>query len=155
MNKDMSKKDITAREFLEFAGWEGDFEEGLSLLGQYVGKGAQYFIHCPDAFVRDEDGYPLAIQADEPANFQEYADSAASYEKKFARKLGFTDYSDLCEKSEIVHEEPGDVTWFVTELPDGRWAAWDTFPPIDSVTYFATRDEAVAYQQAGMVIAEE
>ncbi len=147
--------EMTAREFLEWAGWEGDFEEGLSLLGQYVGKGAQYFIHCPDAYVRDEDGCPLATQADEPANFQEYADSAADSDDKFARKLGFGCYSDLCEKSEVVHEEPGDITWYVTELPDGRWAAWDTFPPIDSVTYFATRDEAVAYQKAGMEIAEE
>ena len=146
--------EMTAREFLEWAGWEGDLEEGLSLLGQYVGKGAQYFVHCPDAYVRDEDGYPLATQADEPANFQEYADSAASYEELFARKLGFGSYSDLCEKSEVVYEEPGDITWYVTELPDGRWAAWDTFPPIDSVMYFATRDEAVEFQQSGMEIVE-
>jgi hypothetical protein len=76
-------------------------------------------------------------------------------EKEFAKGLGFTDYNDLCEKSEIVYEEPGDVTWFVTELPDGRWAAWDDAEiSLHRVAYFATRDEAVAFQQSGMGIAE-
>ncbi len=76
--------------------------------------------------------------------------------EKFAKELGYTDYSDLCEKSEVVYEEPGDITWYVTELPDGRWAAWDDAEiSLHRVTYHATRDEAVAYQKAGMEIAEE
>ena len=147
--------DMTAREFLEWAGWEGDFEEGLAILGQYVGKESQHFIHCPDAYVRDEDGYPLATQADEPANFQEYADSAADSDDKFARKLGFGSYSELCEKSEVVYEEPGDVTWFVTELPDGRWAAWDDVEiSPHRAMYFDSRNEAVEFQQSGIEIVE-
>jgi len=76
--------------------------------------------------------------------------------EKFAKGLGFGSYSELCEKSEVVYEEPGDVTWYVTELPDGRWAAWDDAEiSLHRVMYFATRDEAVAYQQAGIEIAEE
>jgi 4-hydroxyphenylpyruvate dioxygenase-like putative hemolysin len=75
--------------------------------------------------------------------------------EKFAKELGFTDYSDLCENSVVIFEE-GDVTWYVTELPNGRWAAWDDAEiSLRRVAYFATRDEAVAYQKAGMEIAEE
>ena len=76
-------------------------------------------------------------------------------EKEFAKELGFTDYSDLCEKSEVVYEEPGDITWFITELPDGRWAAWDDaeISP-HRVAYFDSRDEAVAFQQSGIEIVE-
>ena len=67
------KGDMTAREFLEWAGWEGDLEEGLSLLGVHLGKGAQCFVFFPYAYVRDKDGYPLATLMDEPANFRKYA----------------------------------------------------------------------------------
>ena len=76
-------------------------------------------------------------------------------ENTFARTLGFADYSTLCEASEIVYEEPGDITWYVTELPDGRWAAWDDaeISP-HRVAYFDSRTEAVAFQQSGIEIVE-
>lgn len=75
---------------------------------------------------------------------------------EFAKALGFTDYYELCEASEIVYEEPGDITWYVTELSDGRWAAWDDVEiSPHRVAYFDSRDEAVAFQQSGMEIAEE
>lgn len=76
---------------------------------------------------------------------------AKSMKKEFAEALGFSDYNDLCEKSEIVHEEPGDVTWYVTELPDGRWAAWDDAELAASrVSYHNSRETAIAYQQSGI-----
>ena len=63
---------MTAREFLKFAGWDGDLEKGLALLGQYVGKGSSHFVSFPDADVLSEDGIPLSELPDEPAGFQEY-----------------------------------------------------------------------------------
>lgn len=66
---------MTAREFLEWAGWEGDLKRGLALLGDYVGKGVQYFLSFPDANVYTEDGEPLDELPDEPANFQEYTEA--------------------------------------------------------------------------------
>lgn len=44
---------MTAREFLMWSGYEGDFEVGLYLLGQYLGRG-NFFVQYPDA----EDGNP-------------------------------------------------------------------------------------------------
>ena len=64
---------MTAREFLEFAGWEGNLEEGLAILGRYVGKGSDYYVSFPDTEVFSEDGIPLSELPDEPAAFQEYA----------------------------------------------------------------------------------
>jgi hypothetical protein len=74
--------------------------------------------------------------------------------EKFAKGLGFDSYSDLCENSVVIFEE-GDVTWYVTELPSGRWAAWDDAEiSLHRVMYFTSRTEAVSHQQAGMEIAE-
>jgi hypothetical protein len=89
------KGDMTAREFLEWAGWEGDLEEGLSLLGVHLGKGAQCFVFFPDAYVRDKDGYPLATLMEEPANFRKYAG-----EDKFSRPA---DETAVCKRSKIVY----------------------------------------------------
>jgi len=64
---------------------------------------------------------------------------------EFAEQLGFASYEQLVQASEVVVTE-GDVDWYVTPLADGRWAAWDDaeLAP-DRVTYFATREEAVAF----------
>lgn len=43
---------------------------------------------------------------------------------KFAKALGFEDYHALLGSSEVVVME-GDVYWYITKLPDGRWASWD------------------------------
>jgi hypothetical protein len=66
---------MTAREFLEYAGWKGELEKGLAILGRYVGKGSSYYISFPDTEVLTEDGEPLSELPDEPAGFQEYADA--------------------------------------------------------------------------------
>jgi len=65
---------MTALQFLEYAGWGEDLEKGLSLLGRYVGKGAQYYVSFPDAEVRTEDGNLLSELPDEPAGFWEYVE---------------------------------------------------------------------------------
>lgn len=67
---------MTAREFLDFAGWEGDLERGLAILGRYVGKGSYYYVSFPDAEVLTHDGEPLFELPDEPAGFQEYAEQS-------------------------------------------------------------------------------
>lgn len=71
-------------------------------------------------------------------------------EQWFANVLGFVDYQSLCEKSEVVFEEEGDVTWYVTELPNGKWAAWDDAEvSVDRVALHDTYDEAVEYHRVG------
>ena len=63
----------------------------------------------------------------------------------FAQALGFSDYEALMAASESIQQE-GDIDWFVTQLPDGRWAAWDDAElAVDRVAYFATREAAVQY----------
>ncbi|MDN5348538.1 MAG: hypothetical protein PWP65_2103 [Clostridia bacterium] len=66
---------MTAREFLDYAGWGGELEKGLAILGQYVGRGSDYYVSFPDTEVLTEDGEPLSELPDEPAGFQEYADA--------------------------------------------------------------------------------
>lgn len=50
---------MTAREFLMWSGYEGDFEVGLYLLGQYLGRG-NFFVQYPDAEVETEEGIPIS-----------------------------------------------------------------------------------------------
>jgi len=71
--------------------------------------------------------------------------------KEFAQQLGFESYETLCEESEIFFEEPGDITWFITQLPDGRWASWDDAEiSLDRVSFHDTREEAEAFQKEGL-----
>ena len=66
-------------------------------------------------------------------------------EMEFAEALGFDSYEKLMQASESVVRE-GDIDWFITLLPDGRWAAWDDAElSLDRVEYFATREEAQAF----------
>lgn len=65
--------------------------------------------------------------------------------KKFAQNLGFSSYEALVRASEPVIKE-GDVNWYVTQLPDGRWASWkDADLSIDMIMHFFTRGEAIAF----------
>ena len=65
--------------------------------------------------------------------------------KMFAEALGFDSYESLMQASELVVRE-GCIDWFITRLPDGRWAAWDDVElSLDRVKYFATREEAEAF----------
>lgn len=61
---------MTAREFLEWAGFEVN-EHTLSRLTDYVGSNID-FSQFPDAEVLIEDGTPLNECAEEPALFQEW-----------------------------------------------------------------------------------
>lgn len=64
---------------------------------------------------------------------------------EFAQALGFSSYEAFLRASESIIKE-GDVDWFVTQLPNGRWAAWDDAElSLDRVMYFNTRGEAVAF----------
>ena len=67
--------------------------------------------------------------------------------EEFAEALGFDSYEDLLEASEVVVRE-GDIYWYVTCLPGGRWAAWDDgeWLSLDRVEFFLTREAAVQYQ---------
>src|SRR5690606_14061429 len=64
---------------------------------------------------------------------------------EFAAAMGFADYEALIAASESVVQQ-GDVDWYVTALPEGRWAAWDDAElSLDRVAYFGTREEAAAF----------
>lgn len=62
----------TAREFLEWAGYEVT-EKTLYALTEYVGGDIDYS-QFPDAEVMTEDCIPLSECPDEPAAFQEWMD---------------------------------------------------------------------------------
>ena len=64
---------------------------------------------------------------------------------EFAQAMGFGSYDELARASETI-VTTGDVGWYVTALPDGRWAAWDESElSFDRVAYFETREAAVQY----------
>ena len=63
---------MTAREFLEWAGYEVN-EETLFRLTEYVAGDIDYS-QFPDAEVVAQDGTPLSECAEEPALFQEWMD---------------------------------------------------------------------------------
>lgn len=66
---------------------------------------------------------------------------------RFAQALGFESYEALMNASESV-VTTGDIDWFVTRLPDGRYAAWDDSElSLDRVTYFDAREEAIRYHR--------
>lgn len=74
---------------------------------------------------------------------------------EFAKMLGFASESVLVEDASEVVVVEGDITWYITRLPDGRWAAWDDAElSLDRVAYFATREEAVNFHRAGFDAAE-
>lgn len=74
-------------------------------------------------------------------------------EQEFAEALGFESYEALMEASESVVRE-GDIDWFITLLPDGRWAVWDDAElSLDRVEYFDTREEAIEFHQSLNVFA--
>jgi len=67
---------------------------------------------------------------------------------EFAQYLGFKDYYELSNASELVLIEEGDaVVCYVTKLPDGRWVTWNmTEMGVVRVEYFSTRKEALRVQ---------
>lgn len=74
---------------------------------------------------------------------------------EFAKMLGFASESVLVEDASEVVVVEGDITWYITRLPDGRYAAWDDAElSLDRVAYFATREEAVNFHRAGFDAAE-
>jgi len=67
---------------------------------------------------------------------------------EFAEALGFDSYEKLMQASESIVSE-GDIDWYITRLPDGRWAAWDDAElSLDRVEYFDTREEAAEFHQS-------
>ena len=76
---------MTAREFLEWAGYEAS-EANLYRLTEYV-AGNIDFRQFPDAEVTTEDGTPLNECADEPAQFQDWMDSYKEAVERFEQAL--------------------------------------------------------------------
>lgn len=75
-------------------------------------------------------------------------------EEAFAKVLGFDSWSQLMDASEHIVSE-GDIDWWISRLPDGRWAAWDDAElSVDRVEYFSTRKEAVDFQREGFEASE-
>lgn len=75
--------------------------------------------------------------------------------ENFAKELGFASEAVLLEDASEVVVEEGDIHWYITRLPDGRWAAWDDAEiSLNRVKYFDTRQEAVAFHRTGFEAAE-
>lgn len=60
----------------------------------------------------------------------------------FARTLGFRDYDSLIIASRKISQK-GNISQYITELPDGRWAVWnDNELAYDRVAIFDHRVNA-------------
>lgn len=87
----------------------------------------------------------LAIQALETA--ERLLNDADAYELALANGCGHESYSELVAASKTVGDED-DVPWYLTELPDGRWLAWNKkslhhardFESQESAEQFAKRE---------------
>ncbi len=68
----------------------------------------------------------------------------------FAEKLGFTDWNELMDMSEIIYTQ-GNVSWFVTYQPmSGRYIAWDDVElSLDRVQKFDHRLAVEDFQTTG------
>lgn len=70
--------------------------------------------------------------------------------EEFAQHLGFATESVLLEDASEIAVVEGDIHWYITRLPDGRWAAWDDAEiSLNRVKYFDTRQEAVEFHRKG------
>lgn len=68
---------------------------------------------------------------------------------EIAAALKFDSREDMYEAS-FAFKEEGDVTWWITGLPDGRWAAWDDSEiDLARVQVFNSESEAADELQAG------
>lgn len=60
----------------------------------------------------------------------------------YAQNLGFTSYADLLEHSKILYSK-SNITWYVTELVGGAWAAWNCLDSLsNNHKLFPSYDEA-------------
>ena len=65
------------------------------------------------------------------------------------RYLGFDREKAFWDATTPVAIE-GDTTWYITRLPDGRWAAWDDAEiAADRIRYHATQEDALRFQWEG------
>lgn len=70
--------------------------------------------------------------------------------EEFAQHLGFVSERVLLEDASEIAVVEGDISWYITRMPDGRWAAWDDSElSEDRVSYFDTREEAVTFHRQG------
>lgn len=59
------------------------------------------------------------------------------------RFFGFEDEKAMWDATERAASD-GEATWYITRLPDGRWAAWSSERiAADRITYHSSRDEAL------------
>ena len=124
-------KDLLGREH------RGTPDDDAFLVDYLLWSGAPEWVRTADGWV-DEHGWGLI--GPEVIGFESEMD-----ELTFAEALGFESYEKLMQASESIVSE-GDIDWFITHLPDGRWAAWDDAElSLDRVEYFATREEAEAF----------
>lgn len=68
---------------------------------------------------------------------------------EFAQHLGYANWNFMQQASEEV-KTVNDVVWYITRLPDGRWAAWDDskLSP-DRIHNTDTREQAIEFIQGG------
>ena len=115
----------------------GTVEDDAVLIERLLESGAPEWVRTAEGWA-DEHGWGLI--GPEVIGFESEMD-----ELTFAEALGFESYEKLMQASESIVSE-GDIDWFITHLPDGRWAAWDDAElSLDRVEYFATREEAEAF----------
>ncbi|MCM3599059.1 hypothetical protein M4D55_25315 [Metabacillus idriensis] len=65
---------------------------------------------------------------------------------RYSQSLGFSTWKELRDHSFHIFTIPPDAEWFITELPNKKWAAWNDEgqPPFEYVE-FATWEEAIKY----------
>ncbi len=63
----------------------------------------------------------------------------------FAKTFGFEDYEEMIDNSAIIFKDDN-VSWCVSELPHGKFLAWDDAEIADDrVEIFFTKEEAENY----------
>lgn len=65
-----------------------------------------------------------------------------------AHYFGFPDAEAMFQNSEIIIKEGPDIKWWITQVCNGVWIAWDDaeIAP-DRIRYFDSREEAIKFQK--------
>ncbi|WP_409290445.1 hypothetical protein [Peribacillus sp. SCS-37] len=66
--------------------------------------------------------------------------------EKFCRRLGYSTWDKLMDNSFYIFLIPPDAEWFVTHLPNKKWAVWNDegHPPFE-YKEFEKWEEAIRY----------
>lgn len=68
--------------------------------------------------------------------------------KKFAKEIGYNDWEELIDNTFMVFELSEDDQWFISHIPNNKWAAWSDQGEVPfEIIIFGSWEEAIKYSR--------